>query len=132
MAVNINGTFNINRNGGISINASSYPINLTIQESISGTPIGRTINSVTIGGGPAYIISSGTFPVCDTCSSILGHHFGGTSITVSESGNATIVININGIDRLGSCVSPVTGTATLTYTFTRYDQVLIFGTDCGG
>ena len=127
----------INRNGSININTDRrfgvpYPTNLTVGEGISGDPTGRYIGSVSIGGGPAYVILDGTFPVYDTTTNLTAHHFGGTSITVSEAGNATMTLSINGIPKEGSCANPITGTYTWNYTFIESDQIIIVGSDCGG
>ena len=137
--LNTNGTGNfklINNNGSgrFSLNAPPlvYSINLTVGESISGDPAGRYIGSVSIGGGPTYVILDGTFPVYDTSANLTAHHFGGTSITVSEAGNATMTLSINGIPKEGSCGSPITGTYTWNYAFIESDQIIILGSDCGG
>ena len=98
-----------------NVGTNPYSINLTVGEGISGDPAGRYIGSVSIGGGPTYIILDGTFPVYDTSTNLTAHHFGGTSITVSEAGNVTMTLSINGIPKEGSCGSPITGTYTWNY-----------------
>ena len=110
-----------------------YSTNLTVQ--CGGNPAADAqIVSVSIGGGPAYIIKEGSFPVFagQANTNISAHHFGGTSITVAEFGNATMTLSINGIAKEGDCVSPITGTYTWTYTFTENDIVLISSSECGG
>lgn len=123
---------NKNNSGRLLGSRNPYSINLTVGEGISGDPAGRYIGSVSIGGGPTYIILDGTFPVYDTSTNLTAHHFGGTSITVSEAGNATMTLSINGIPKEGSCGSPITGTYTWNYAFTESDQIIILGSDCGG
>jgi hypothetical protein len=139
MAITINKYCRINRNGSININtdpAFGYipplPTNLTVYDIYNNGPIGANISSVSIGGASPYIIFDGrTFPVYDSDPNLYGHHFGGTSITVSESGNATMIILINNLVVFGSCSNPVNGTATYTGTFTENDQVVIRGDYCG-
>jgi hypothetical protein len=125
---------NNNNSGKLLLNAPPivYSTNLTVGEGISGDPLGRYIGSVSIGGGPTYVILDGTFPVYDSSTNLLAHHFGGTSITVSEAGNATMTLSINGIPKEGSCANPITGTYTWNYTFIESDQIIILGSDCGG
>ena len=135
--LNTNGTGNfklINNNGSGKFSAiAPYSTNLTVQ--CGGNPLADAqIVSVSIGGGPAYIIQQGSFPVYAALPStfISAHHFGGTSITVAEFGNATMTLSINGLAKEGNCGSPITGTYTWTYTFTENDIVLISSSDCGG
>jgi len=123
----------VNRNGGIDISTDTrfgvpYPVNLTI--SCNGNT-GATINSVTIGGGPAYVIVSGAFPASvDAGNIVRAHHFGGTSVTVTEQGNGTLLFYRNGILLEGSCVTPSFG--PFSYTFTENDIILIDSSVCGG
>jgi hypothetical protein len=141
MAININTYCRINRNGSININTdprfgAPYSTNLTIYAAYNqdqGPSYARSIDAVSINGGTPYVILNGvTLPVYDDNSTILyAHHFGGTSITVSESNNATMIILINNSLVFGSCNSPVNGTATYTGTFTENDQVVIYGDYCG-
>ena len=143
MPININGYCRINRNGSININTDSafgyvppLSTNLTIYaayNSDQGPSYVRSIDAVSINGGTPYVILNGVIlPVYDDSSTILyAHHFGGTSITVSESNNATMLILINNSLVFGSCSNPVNGTATYTGTFTENDQVVIIGDYCG-
>ena len=111
----------------------SYSTNLTVQ--CGGNPLANAqIVSVSIGGGPAYIIQQGSFPVYAALPStfVSAHHFGGTSITVTEANNATMTLSINGIAKEGDCVSPITGTHIYNYTFTENDTIVISSSDCGG
>jgi hypothetical protein len=138
MAININTYCRINQNGSININTDprfgviSYSTNLTVYCVYNFVPTGHAINSISISGGPAYIIKQGTFPVYDSDPNLYGHHFGGTSMTISESNNATILIYLNGTLMEGSCVNPITGTYTWNYSFTENDNITIIGNDCGG
>ena len=134
MAININTYCRINRNGSININTdprfgAPYSTNLII--SCGGNE--AYINSVLIGGGPAYIIQQGTFPVYsnpDAGNTILyGHHFGGTSVTVTEGFNATLIFSINGVGLEGSCGAPSFG--PFNYTFTENDVITISSSECG-
>lgn len=133
MAITINKYCRINKNGSININTDPafgdlYSTNLIIS---CGGNTGDTINSVTIGGGSAYIIVSGAFPASvDVGNVIYAHHFGGTSVAVTENGNATLLFNINGILIEGSCPSPSFG--PFNYTFTENDIITIGSSDCGG
>jgi hypothetical protein len=137
-SISINQYSRINQNGSININTDYkffYSTNLTsyvIYNPDSG-PVGRSINSVLINGGPPYVIINGvTFPILDDNSTILyAHHFGGTSITVSESGNATMLIYLNGTLVVGSCINPITGTYTWNYPFTENDKIFISADFCG-
>jgi hypothetical protein len=123
----------VNKNGGIDINTDArfgvpYPVNLIIF--CSGNT-GATIDSVTIGGGPAYVIVSGAFPASvDVGNVVRAHHFGGTSVSVTQGGNATLLFYINGILLEGSCVTPSFG--PFNYTFTENDTILIDSSACGG
>ena len=126
---------NNNGSGRLSLNAPPlvYSTNLTV--SCGGNPLADAqIVSVSIGGGPAYIIQQGSFPVYAALPNtfISAHHFGGTSITVAEFGNATMTLSINGLAKEGNCGSPITGTYTWNYAFTESDQIIILGSDCGG
>jgi hypothetical protein len=121
----------INKNGSININTDPrfgvpYPVNFEV------TTILGPIISVSIGGGPQYIIKQGTFPVT-YLTSLFGHHFGGTSITISEIGNATVYVAVNNLPIIGggTCSEPKTDTFTINYTFTEQDFILIYGNDCG-
>lgn len=127
---------NNNGSGGFSlITPLVYSTNLTVQ--CGGNPDANAqIISVSIGGGPAYITKQGTFPVFANPVSgntvLYAHHFGGTSITVTEFSNATMTLSINGIAKEGNCVSPITGTYTWTYTFTESDIIVVSSDSCAG
>jgi len=106
------------------------------QVTCGGNPfIGANINSVSIGGGPAYIIQQGTFPVYsnpDDGNTLLnGHHFGGTSITIGQDGNANIFVYKNGVEQGGgTCINPFFG--PFNFTFTETDIITISSEECGG
>ena len=137
MPITINTYCRINRNGSININTDPrfgvpYSTNLIVQ--CGGNPDANAqIFSVSIGGGPAYIIKEGSFPVYagQANTNIEAHQFGGTSITVSEGNNATMTLSINGIPKEGSCANPITGTYTWNYTFTESDIILVSSDSCG-
>jgi hypothetical protein len=138
MAININTYCRINRNGSININTdprfgAPYSTNLIVA---CGGVTGAAILNVTIQGANSYIIQQGTFPVYSDSqfgnTVLYGHHFGGTSITVSEQINASITLSINGIPKEGDCNNPITGTYTWNYIFTENDVIQISSTDCGG
>jgi len=105
------------------------------QVTCGGNPNGgANIYSVSIGGGPTYIIQQGTFPVyssLDNGNTLLnGHHFGGTSITIGELGNAYILVYKNGVEQGGgTCNNPFFG--PFNFTFTENDIISISSTDCG-
>ena len=131
MAININGTFNINNSGGISIKGSSYPVNLTVYANFNPDNPGSTaVFSVSIGGAVPYIIFNGaTFPVYDSSPTLYGHHFGGTSINAV--GINAMNIYKNGGLVAGGCASP-SSNVTWNGTFTANDQVVIYSDYCGG
>jgi len=128
----------VNKNGSININTdprfgAPYSTNLTVQSggNIFAVP---TINSVTIGGGPSYIIQQGTFPVYldpDQGNTILyAHHFGGTSITVNSNGTPLIYVFKNGVEQGGAtCANGFSG--PFNFTFTENDVISISSADCG-
>jgi hypothetical protein len=131
--VSVNGAFTVNKNGNVSVKARPYSTNLTVQ--CGGNPLANAqIVSVSIGGGPAYIIQQGSFPVYAALPStfISAHHFGGTSITVTEANNATMELSINGVPKEGDCLNPITGTYTYNYTFTANDIIVVSSSECGG
>jgi hypothetical protein len=138
MSITINTYCRVNQNGSININTDPrfgvpYSTNLTVQCG-GNIDVDAQMVSVSIGGGPTYIIKEGSFPVYaalpDTF--ISAHHFGGTSITVTEAGNGTMTLSINGIEKEGTCVSPITGTYTYNYTFTENDIIIVSSSECGG
>jgi hypothetical protein len=97
--------------------------------SVSAEGCAGSIQSVSIGGGPAYVIQSGTFPV-DCNAPLSAHHYGGTSITITEQDAIYgTTVRINGIVVAGGCNQGY-GTYTVTYTFTEYDIIEIFVNDC--
>ena len=139
MAININTYCRINRNGSVNINTDPrfgvpYPTNF--QVTCGGNPfIEANIFSVSIGGGPAYIIQQGTFPVYsnpnDGNTLLNGHHFGGTSITIGESNNANILVYKNGVEQGGgNCNNPFSG--PFNFTFTEADIITISSEECSG
>lgn len=136
MPITINKYCRINQNGSININTDPtfggvplpLPINLII--SCQGGNASE-ITSVTIGGGPAYVILNGAFPASvDLGNIIYAHHFGGTSVSAGEYNNATLIFSINGTALEGSCPSPSFG--PFNYTFTENDIITIDSLDCGG
>jgi len=132
MPININGYSRINRNGSININTDPMfgvlPTNL--QVSSDNNPSNALyISSVSIGGGPAYIIKTGTFPVYGNDAAgntfLYGHHFGGTSITIYEyTGTATIQLYINGVE-IAADINVFIDPHIYTYTFTETDIIQI-------
>ena len=128
----------INKNGSININTDPrfgvpYPTNF--QVTCGGNPFaGANIYSVSIGGGPTYIIQQGTFPVYadpDQGNTLLnGHHFGGTSITIGQISNANMYVYKNGVEQGGgTCNNPFGG--PFIFNFTETDIISISSTDCG-
>jgi len=142
MPININTYCRINRNGSININTDprfGVPYSTNFQITCGGNPYvqpSANINGLSIGGGPAYIIQQGTFPVYsnpnDGNTLLNGHHFGGTSITVSEYFNATIYVYKNGIEQGGGTCSPYNPNfGPFVFNFTETDIISISSTDCG-
>jgi hypothetical protein len=125
--INQNGSININTDPAFGYVPPPLSTNLEVR-----TLLGPII-SVSIGGAPPYIIQNGTLPVYDT-TYLTGHHFGGTSITIEEAGNANVVILVNNLTIIGggTCANPNLGTFTVNYTFTEQDYILIRGDDCAG
>jgi hypothetical protein len=132
----------VNKNGSINISTdprfnAPYPTNLSIY-GVGDYEGFSYISSVTIGGGPNYIIQQGTFPVYADPNfgntALYAHHFGGTSITV-ERGVEVIYIYKNGIEQGGSTCNNPTGNfingTLLNFTFTETDIIIINGNDCG-
>jgi len=130
----------VNKNGSINISTdprfnAPYPTNLSIYNVGDSTGFSY-ISSVTIGGGPNYIIQQGTFPVYANPDSgntaLYAHHFGGTSITVE--GIVTVIyIYKNGIEQGGATCNNPNGNfinGTLNFTFTETDIIIINGNDC--
>jgi hypothetical protein len=129
----------INQNGSININTDprfGVPYSTNFQITCGGNPYaGANIYSVSIGGGPTYIIQQGTFPVYsnpnfnDGNTLLNGHHFGGTSITIGEYNNATIFVYKNGVEQGGgTCNNPFFG--PFNFTFTENDVITISSDQC--
>jgi hypothetical protein len=135
-SISINQYCRINQNGSININTDPTfggvppPLSTNLIISCNGGNASE-ITSVTIGGGPAYVIVSGAFPASvDLGNIIYAHHFGGTSVSAGEYNNATLIFSINGVGLEGGCGAPSFG--PFNYTFTESDIITLGSSDCGG
>jgi hypothetical protein len=130
----------VNKNGSINVNTDPafgvpYSTNLTINN--YGNPLSTnpyvTLDSVVIGGGSNFIIQQGTFPLYADIAygntTMYGHHFGGTSITINQYGLGPIFVYKNGIEQGGGdCINFFTG--PFNFTFTENDIIIINGDYC--
>jgi hypothetical protein len=132
MPITINQYCRINQNGSININTDPAfggvipPLSTNL---LIYCIAGGSINSVTIGGGPSYVIKEGSFPV-DSTILLQAHQFGGTSISFGDFTQSGVAIKVNGVQLFGIC--GVTDNGPFNYTFTENDLIEVFGQDCGG
>jgi hypothetical protein len=136
--LNTNGTGNFslinNNNSGKFSLTKPYSQNLIVQ--CGGNPdVNAATYGVSIGGGPEYIILEGTFPVyanpADGNTVLYGHHFGGTSVSVSEFPVVTIYVYKNEVQQgISDCLNPNFG--PFVFNFTENDIIRISGDYCGG
>jgi hypothetical protein len=135
--LNTNGTGNFslinNNNSGKFSLTKPYSQNLIVY--CGGNPDANAATyDVSIGGGPEYIILEGTFPVyanpADGNTVLYGHHFGGTSVSVSEN-VVTIYVYKNGVQQgISDCLNPNGG--PFVFNFTENDIIAVSGDYCGG